>query len=142
MTWKFYEIRTGDQKKAQALLDDRFDGAAPSDSLPNLGWVGIWCRQPVGGAYWSPAEAPILDAMEEDLIALAEKFGHGWAVYLRRLATPGVREYYFYFGGDADLRAMTDALKAKHPMYRIEFDSKPDPTWARYASWLAEAPLG
>ena len=141
MTWKFFEVRTGD-KKAQVLLDHRFAGAPPSDSLPNIGWFGVWCQEDPRGAYWAPTEAPALDALEEDLIALAEKFGNGWAVYLRRHATPGLREYYFYFGEGAELGKVAVALTTKHPGYRIEFETRPDPKWSGYASWLKEAPLG
>ena len=141
MTWKFFEVRTG-EKKAQVLLDHRFAGAPPSEALPNIGWFGVWCRESPGGAYWSPTEAPALDALEEDLIALAEKFGNGWAVYLRRHATPGLREYYFYFGEGAELGKVAVALASKHPGYRIEFETRPDPKWSGYASWLKEAPLG
>lgn len=141
MTWKFFEVRNGD-KKAQVLLDHRFAGEPPMAALPNIGWFGVWCRESPGGAYWAPQEAPALDALEEDLIALAEKHGNGWAVYLRRHATPGLREYYFYFGDGAELGKVAVALATKHPGYRIEFDSKPDPKWTGYASWLKEAPLG
>jgi hypothetical protein len=141
VTWKFFEIRDG-EKKAQVLLDHRFAGEPPMDALPHIGWFGVWCREDPKGAYWSPTEAPILDALEEDLIQLAEKHGNGWAVYLRRYATPGLREYYFYFGDGADLGRVAVALTQKHPGYRIEFERRPDPKWSGYASWLKDAPLG
>lgn len=141
MTWKFFEIRNGDEK-AQVLLDHRFAGEPPSDALPNIGWFGVWCKNDPRGAYWDPAEAAALDALEEDLIALAEQFGNGWAVYLRRHATPGLREYYFYFGDGAELAKVAVALTTKHPGYRIEYEARPDPKWSGYASWLKEAPLG
>ncbi len=142
MTWKFFEVRRGEGKKAQVLLDHRFAGSAPVAELPNIGWFGVYCREPARGAYWSPTEAPALDALEEDLIALAEKFGNGWSVYLQRHSTPGLREYYFYFGDGADLSKVAVALTTKHPGYRIEYETKPDPTWSAYKKWLTEAPLG
>ena len=141
MTWKFFETRDGDGK-AQVLLDHRFDEAPPTEALPNLAWFGVWCNGAPLGAYWSPTEAPVLDALEADLIRLAEQHGNGWAVYLRRYATPGLREYYFYFGEDADMRAVAVELVDKHLGYRIEFDARPDPTWSGYASWLQDAPIG
>lgn len=141
VTWKFFEIRDGD-KKAQVLLDHRFAGEPPSEALPNIGWFGVWCKEDPKGAYWSPHEAPLLDALEEDLIKLAEQFGNGWAVYLRRYATPGLREYYFYFGEGAELGKVAVNLLQKHPGYRIEFERRPDPSWSGYASWLKDAPLG
>jgi hypothetical protein len=141
MSWKFFEIRNG-EKKAQVLFDHRFSGEMPTDSLPHVGWFGVWCQEDPGGAYWSPHEADRLDALEADLIALAEQHGNGWAVYVRRYATPGVREYYFYFGDGADLSKVAVGLKSKHPSYRVEYETRPDPKWARYTEWLKEAPLG
>lgn len=142
MTWKFFEVRVG-EKKSQVLLDDRFtSGERPMEALPNIGWFGVWCKEDPKGAYWAPQEADALDALEEDLIKLAEQFGNGWAVYLRRHASPGLREYYFYFGDGAELGKVAVALVTKHPGYRIEFETKADPKWTGYASWLKEAPLG
>lgn len=67
MTWKFFETRDGDGK-AQVLLDHRFAGAPPTAVLPNIAWFGVWCNEASQGAYWSPTEAPVLDAIEADLI--------------------------------------------------------------------------
>ena len=141
MTWKFFEVRLGD-KKSQVLLDDRFASEPPTESLPNIGWFGVWCKEDPRGAYWAPQEASALDALEQDLIALAEQFGKGWAVYLRRHASPGLREYFFYFGEGADLGKVAVALTTKHAGYRIEYETRPDPKWSGYTSWLKEAPLG
>jgi hypothetical protein len=141
MTWKFFEIRAGDTK-AQVLLDHRFAGSLPTAALPTIAWFGVWCNEAPQGAYWSPTEAPVLDAIEADLIHLVETHGHGWAVYVRRYATPGLREYYFYCGAGADMHAVAVGIAAMHLTYRIEFDTRPDPTWSGYASWLRDAPLG
>ena len=109
VTWKFFEIRDG-EKKAQVLLDHRFAGEPPMDALPHIGWFGVWCREDPKGAYWSPTEAPVLDALEEDLIQLAEKHGNGWAVYLRRYATPGLREFVTSASCRGDLPRCTNAF--------------------------------
>ncbi len=141
MAWRFYEIRSG-EKRMQVLLDNRFADEMPTAQLRDLAWFGVWCREDPGGAYWSPNEAPKLDELEEDLIALTEKHGNGWAVYLRRHATPGVREYYFYFGSGADLSKVAVLLRERHAGYRIEYETRPDPKWSSYTAWLKEAPGG
>lgn len=141
MSWKFFEAKAG-QDRAQILIDLQFGGQMPTEQLPHLAWFGVWCKEDPKGAFWSPHEAPRLDAIEEDLIKLVEAHGNGWAVYVRRYATPGVREYYFYFGGDADLSKVAVNLTDRHPGYRIEFEVGTDPTWSKYAQWMQAAPLG
>jgi hypothetical protein len=74
------------------------------------------------------------------LIGLVSQFGHGWAVYVRRAISAGKREYFIYYGGDASIIKALPALQALHPEYRIEFDTKEDPQWSFYFSWLKEAP--
>ena len=54
----------------------------------------------------------------------------------------GLREYFFYFGGDADLSKIASALKEKYPEYRIESEAKPDPKWDLCLLWIKTAPHG
>jgi hypothetical protein len=84
----------------------------------------------------------MLDKIENDLLQLVSEYGHGWAVYTRRVATAGLREYYFYFGGEAELEKVGPALKVKYPEYRIESEAKPDPQWELYLSWVKTAQNG
>lgn len=84
----------------------------------------------------------MLDRIENDLLELVSQFGHGWAVYTRRLASAGLREYFFYFGGDAELNKVAPALKEKYPEYRIESEAKADPEWELYLSWAKSMPHG
>ena len=138
MAWTHYQFEV-EGKPAGALLDTQFSNRAPADQLPNVAWFGVYCRLPAGGAFWDPKEQPMLDAVESDLIRLCSGFGNGWAVNVRRLDTPGLREYYVYFGGTAELEKVLPSLKALHTDYRIEFDSRPDPRWSHYQSWIKES---
>src|SRR5512135_3709638 len=99
MTWQLYDTEIlGNQ--SQVLLDDSFVGNLPGAELPNLAWIGVWCQQNPEGQYWNPAESETLDRIENDLLELVSRHANGWAVYTRRLVTSGLREYFFYFGGD------------------------------------------
>jgi hypothetical protein len=137
MPWAHYEFQAR-EKPASALLDTQFAEAAPSEKLPHIAWFGVYCKQPPGGSWWRPSEEPKLDAIEKDLITLCGSFGNGWAVYVRRLETPGLREYYVYFGGNAELHKVVPSLQALHGGYRLEFESRSDPEWSHYKSWLKE----
>ena len=70
--------------------------------LPRLAWFGVYCQRAPGVGFWDPEETDSLDALERDLIRLCEQFGQGWAVYVLRIATSGIREYYVYMGGGVD----------------------------------------
>jgi hypothetical protein len=138
MTWTHYQFEIRG-RLADALLDTRFAAQPPADKLPSMAWFGVYCRLNPGGAFWDPKEGESLDAVERDLINLCGGFGNGWAVYVRRLDTPGLREYYVYFGGSAELEKVVPCLKALHAGYRIEFEKRADPEWAHYRSWIQES---
>jgi hypothetical protein len=138
MPWIQYQFEA-QRRPASALLDTQFAEAVPSDKLPYVAWFGVYGKQPPGGSWWRRSEQPKLDAIEADLIRLCGGFGNGWAVYVRRLETPGLREYYVYFGGNAELQKVLPSLQALHADYRLEFESRSDPEWSHYKSWLNEA---
>ena len=138
MTWVHYSFQV-QGKPASALLDTRFAERVPSEQLPKVAWFGVYCRKPSGGAFWHPDEGSKLDAIEGDLIRLCGGFGNGWGVYVRRLDTPGLREYYVYFGGSAELEKVVPSLQALHAGYRIEFEIRSDSQWAHYKSWIQES---
>lgn len=123
-------------KPASSLLETRFAERTPNEQLPSLAWFGVYCCEPPSGGFSNPAEGPALDAIEKDLIRLCGVFGNGWAIYVRRLETPGIREYYVYYGGNADMGKVLPALKGIHKGYRIEFGNQADPTWSQYKSWI------
>ena len=124
-------------RPAQVLIDDRFGTSAPVCELPRLAWLGVYCRRAPGAAFWDAAESDSLDAVEDDLIALCDRFGHGWAAYVLRIATPGIREYYVYIGDSVHFVQVLPGLLAKHADYRIEYEETKDPSWSRYTSCLA-----
>jgi hypothetical protein len=138
MPWIHYQFEA-QGKPVNALLDTQFAEAPPPiDKLPRLAWFGVYLRQPGGKSWWQRSEERTLQAIEHDLIRLCDAFGNGWAVYVRRLETHGFKEYYVYFGGNADLQQVLPALQALHKNYRIEFESRSDPVWSHYKSWIEE----
>ena len=123
---------------AQVFIDDRFKTSAPLEELPRLAWFGIYCQRAPGAGFWDPEETDSLDAVEDDLIRLCEQFGKGWAVYVLRIATRGMREYYVYMGNSVDFISVVPGLLAQHPDYRIEYEETRDPGWRRYTSCLSK----
>lgn len=137
MPWIHYQCEV-QSKAASVLLDTQFAEAPPIDKLPHVAWFGVYLQQPHGKRWWQRSERPTLETIEHDLIRLCGAFGNGWAVYVRRVETLGLREYYVYFGGNAELQKVLPALQSLHGTYRIEFESRSDPEWSHYNSWLKE----
>lgn len=123
-------------RPAQVLIDDRFRGTAPIRGLPRLAWFSVYCQQDPGAAFWSAEESDALDAVEDALIRLCGQAGRGWAAYVLRIATRGLREYYIYIGAGADFAQVLPGLLAQHPDYRIDYEETTDPSWTRYTSCL------
>jgi hypothetical protein len=80
----------------------------------------------------------MLDAVEQDLIRLCERFGRGWAVYVMPIDTRGIREYYVYNGPGASLADALPGLLSIHPEYRIEYDETTEADWSRYRAFLPQ----
>src|SRR3954469_23753409 len=104
-----------ESRPAGVLIDDRFRGSLPVRELPRLAWFGVYCRQDPGGGFWHPDETASLDTIESDWIRLCDQYGHGWAAYVMRIDTRGLREYYLYFSGAAALDKVLPSLRATHP---------------------------
>lgn len=135
MPWSNRPIQI-DGRPAQILIDDRFRLTAPIRELPRLACFGVFCRQDPRNGFWHPDETASLDAIERDLIQLCGTFGRGWAVYIMRIDTRGVREYYLYSGNNSALAQVLPNMKAAHPDYRIEFKETEDAVWNRYKTFL------
>src|SRR5919112_3904408 len=86
------------KRLASVLVDQRFENDFPLKELPKIFWVAVYSNMPVNDSFWHPDETPALDDIENNLLKLAESFGNGWIVYVIRIDTVGVREYYFYYG--------------------------------------------
>jgi hypothetical protein len=137
MAWRHY-LTEIESKVAMVLLDDRFETCLPVDQLPQLAWFGLFARQDPGSHFWHPEESSALDRIEDDLMRLSQELGRGWAVYVRRLDTRGIREYYLYTSGTVQLAEVLPRLRTLHPDYRIEFDVTADAQWSQYTAWLNE----
>jgi Family of unknown function (DUF695) len=135
MPWSHRQIEI-EKRPAQVLIDDRFRATASIRELPRLAWFGVFCRQVPSGSFWHPDETPSLDAIERDLIQLCDQYGRGWAVYVMRIDTPGIREYYIYCGNSSSLAHVLPSLQASHADYRIEFEESEDDAWNHYKTFL------
>ena len=120
----------------------RFAQEFPVKELPRLSWLGVYCSRPAGGAFWDPEEADALDRIENDLVKLSGTCRHGWVVYVLRVATPGIREYYLYHADQAELSKVFLALEAIYPNYRIEFETTNDVAWEQYGRYVTSGPNG
>lgn len=138
MSWVHYQFQI-QNKTATALIDKQFAEIQPAFKIPNLAWFGVYFQKPNSSGWWKRSEESKLDDIERDLIKLCSSFSNGWAVYVRRLETLGLREYYFYFGGNAELCKVLPSLQALHKDYRLEFESRQDAEWSHYKSWLKES---
>ena len=138
MAWS-HRLTEIHERPAQILIDDRFRMTAPVRELPNCAWFCVYCQYDPGPAFWDPAEAKNLDAIEDALVRLWQESGHGFAVYVMRIATRGIREYYVYHGGRAEFSQVCSKLKTRFPAYRVEHEEHEDPDWKRYISCLPSA---
>ena len=136
MAWKNYvcEIKG---KLSSVLVDQRFEKEFPLKELPKVFWVAVYGNLPSNDTFWHPDETFALDDIENNLLKLAESFGNGWTVYVIRVATVGVREYYFYYGKHADISKVSTLLKSLHPNYRIESDTNEDVEWSEYKNYVS-----
>jgi Family of unknown function (DUF695) len=135
MAWTVHQ-REVDGKLAQILIDDHFADQAPIKDLIFLSGFSIYCQQQPVNTLWHPDESDALDNIEEKLIHLCEKYSNGWSVYALRMATYGVREYYFYHSAAAELDKAYADLQRQTSGYRIEFATVNDPDWVEYRKYL------
>jgi hypothetical protein len=141
MAWRT-ALLSFDGKPGHTMVDDRFAQNPPAEQLPHLGWFGVYFALPPGDHFWNPEEEPQLDKVEDDFIRLCDRHGNGWAAYVHRLDTPGLREYYVYFGEGASIDKVLEELKTAHPTYRLEYEHIDDLKWAQYRKWLGWAATG
>ena len=139
MPWSQHVTRL-DERPVLILIDEGYWSRAPIPELPRLAWFAVYTRHDPGGAFWHPDETGSLNAVENDLIQLCGLFGRGWAVYVLRIASRGIREYFVYCGDKSELASVLPSLRAAHPQYRIEYDEMMDEEWKRYTSCLADKP--
>jgi Family of unknown function (DUF695) len=137
MAWDAY-LTEMDGRPGLVLLDRQFAAAPPAGQLPRLAWFAVYCQRVPSSAFWDPEETDALDRLEAALLDEADARADGWGVYVRRLATRGVREYYLYVAEHVDLSGVVAALRRRHPTYRVESDACADATWSHYRRWLVE----
>lgn len=136
MAWRHFVCKVSD-KEALVVINDEFKKKLPVPELPLLSWFGVYCKLPPGNnAFCDEDETSALDQLEDQLLSLADEFGHGWAVYVFRIATYGIREYYVYHGTGAEMGQVYSSIKKMVPDYRIEFETTKDPAWEQYKKYV------
>ena len=66
MAWTNY-LTDINGRAGLVMFDERFRGAELNAQLPRLVWVGVYCREAPGAAFWDPEETTALDAVEDTL---------------------------------------------------------------------------
>ena len=136
MAWKTYPTAVAGVP-AIVLIDNRFARKAPLEELPRLTWVAVYTNlPPVMDNVWDPDETPALEGVERDLLAAFESHGLGWTVFVLRISTPGVWEYFFYHAPLAETTQAVLELQKVHPEYRIEASTVIDAEWKQYLTYL------
>lgn len=137
MPWGQKEIQVSN-RVANLLLDSRFCDKAPIKELPQIHWFGVWCQRPApNGRFVAADEEQTLLQLERKLIEVAGRISNGWAVYVMRIMSQGLLEFYLYARDSSTLNGVTDELKKIFPNYRIEHDSQNDSDWAEYSKYYA-----
>ena len=137
MSWSHRIVMIGGHP-AGVLMDDRFRGSLPVLELPILSRFRVHCLRDAGPGFWHTDETARLEAIEKELLRLCGRFGDGWAVYVLRIDTRGMREYLFYSGGSAALDRVLSHLQAAHADYRVEFEETGDAEWRHYRAFLPD----
>jgi hypothetical protein len=63
-------------------------------------------------------------------------------VYVIRIATPDIPDYYLYHADQAELSKAFSALKATYPNRRVEFEATDDIAWEQYGKYVSHDPDG
>lgn len=135
MAWKHYPAKIAGTP-ALVLIDTRFARKAPLEELPRLTWVAVYTNLPPVDSLWDPDETETLEGVEKDLLEAFEAHGLGWTVYVLRINTPGVWEYYFYHAPQAETTPAVLELQQAHAEYRIEAQTVIDAEWKQYRTYL------
>ncbi len=140
MSWQHFMTRISGQR-AQVLLDRQFEGKPlPGAQLPHFATVTIKNQLPPSGALWHPDEAPRLEKMEASLLQEVGKASRGWGIYVCRIAVEGSRQYFIYFGDQAQVAKGLVTFQDLNPTYKAQVDFSEDPSWSHYQGWLKQAP--
>jgi len=108
MPWNQKEIQVAN-RVANLLLDSRFCDKAPINELPQIHWFGVWCQRAVpSDRFVADAEEHTLLHLERKLIEIAGQVSNGWAVYVMRIMSQGLLEFYLYARDSSTLNGVTD----------------------------------
>ncbi len=140
MTWRTYETEIeveGRPSRARVKVDDGLLADAPITGVTRRMRVRVHNTLPAGDGYWAPEEEQALADVDGSLLKMTSDLGHGWAVYVLRICTPGIRDYYFHLFEHAHIGALQSLLGETHPSYTFEVTVSDDPGWELYRRYAA-----
>lgn len=136
MAWKTYNTLI-ENVPAVVMVDTRFARSAPLEELPRMTWVAVYTNlEPLPGEVWDPDETSALEAVEADLLKTFETHGEGWTVFVLRISTPGLWEYFLYHAAQVSASAAVLEIQQQHMEYRIEASTVIDAEWKQYRNYL------
>jgi hypothetical protein len=132
--WDFFFLLVDDQP-ASIYVDLGIVTDAPLGRYPHMGYVRVEMRHPRDDGLSSQEEFHDLCRLEDDLTARIA--GEGDAIYVGRNTSNGCRDFYFYAADASRFTRAAEAAAARHPSYRCEIGSRPDPAWTVYFDFLS-----
>lgn len=133
-TWDFFFLLVDDQP-ASIFVDLGIAAEAPLGGFPHMGYVRVEMLRPREDGLSSQEEFSDLCALDDDLTARLA--AAGGAIYVGRNTSGGCRDFYFYAADATQFTSAAEAAVARHPSYRCEIGSRPDPAWTVYFDFLS-----
>lgn len=122
-----------DGAHAVITVDLAYTEVAPDDRRPHLVRVTVGFNAVQDDGLPDPADLAPVNALEDPLLAQLEASG---AALVGRVATQGVRHFFFYTPDpDASEAAAASALRAAKDR-QVEIEASHDPEWAAYTDYL------
>ena len=131
--WESYLCKVNDSI-ASIFVDLGFQHIAPVASHSTLSWLFIRLQQPTDDGLSRDEEFDALCRYEEDVELAISR--HDTCLYVGRITTNGMRQFYFFITPDADFSAIIDEVLRKHRDYLYQVGQKPDASWGQYLHLL------
>jgi len=123
---------------ASVFVDLSLQHVAPIADYPVFAWLFIRLHQPKGdGPSKGLSEDSEFEALckYEDDVTLAVS-QHDDCVYVGRITTSGMRQFYFFIAENTDFKSMIDEVLRKHQDYQFQVGQQPDTSWNQYLNLL------
>jgi hypothetical protein len=141
--WESYLCNVNDLI-ASVCVDLGLRHIAPIAGYPVLAWLFIRLQKPKedgpSRGLSADEEFDALCKYEDDLeLTLAE---HEDCLYVGRITTNGMRQFYFFITPEADFKAIVDDVLKKHQDYMYQIGQKDDAAWNQYLRLLVPGEHG